>query len=153
MCAKQAKNLRFYIPILKKRKKTSLWMWTLVKNRVIGCKIFVKKGIMVINRQMIPIFLLLCMSGRPHKNCVWAVGCPLLIGCTFEEIFFKVHFGALHTSTETGFTGYGRPLRIPCSLMWAPHCTQTTRIALLDWIPRTVKPAAQHTAQIQIDPV
>ena len=42
MCAKRAKNLKFYIPILKKKK--SIWMWTVVKNGVIGCKTYVKKG-------------------------------------------------------------------------------------------------------------
>ena len=29
--------------------------------------------------------------------------------------------GALHTSTETGFTVSGSPIRIQCHLVWAPH--------------------------------
>ena len=47
--------------------------------------------------------------------------------------------GALHTGTETGFTGSRSPVQIQCGLTWAPNATKTARIALLDWIPRTVR--------------
>ena len=43
---------------------------------------------------------------------------------------------ALHTGTETEFTGSGSPIRFQCGLAWAPHDTQTMRIAMLDWISR-----------------
>ena len=49
--------------------------------------------------------------------------------------------GALHTGTETGFTGSRFPIQIQCSLACAPHGKQTTHIALLVWISRT---AMQH---------
>ena len=52
---------------------------------------------------------------------------------------------ALHTGTESRFTGSGSLMRIQCGLVWAPHGTQTTRIALLDWISHTVP---QHSTQL-----
>ena len=42
MRAKRAKNLKFYVEILKRE---GHWVWTVVKNGVIGCKICVKKGV------------------------------------------------------------------------------------------------------------
>ena len=45
-----------------------------------------------------------------------------------------MYIGDLQTGTETGFTGSRSPIRIQCGLAWAPHGTQTTRIALLDWV-------------------
>ena len=46
--------------------------------------------------------------------------------------------GAFHMGTETGFTRSGSPICFQFGLVWASHGTQTTRIALLDWISRTV---------------
>ena len=63
---------------------------------------------------------------------------------------YSNHNRALHTDTETGFTGCRSPIRIWCGLTWAPHGTQTKRIALLDCISCTVPEhchAAQHAAE------
>ena len=38
------KNLKFYVEILK---KGGHWVWTVVKYVVIGCKICVKKGVII----------------------------------------------------------------------------------------------------------
>ena len=63
-----------------------------------------------------------------------------------------IHNGALHTGTESRFTGSGSLIWIQCGLAWAPHGTKSTRIASLDWISRTVPEhcqAAQHAPQIR----
>ena len=67
----------------------------------------------------------------PENDIItYAVIAPLNVRCFL--IFEVQAIGALHTGTETGFTGSGSPIRIHCSLMWAPHDTQTICIALLD---------------------
>ena len=40
----RAKNLKFYVEILK---KGGHWVWTVVKNGVIGCKTCEKKGVII----------------------------------------------------------------------------------------------------------
>ena len=62
---------------------------------------------------------------------------------------YRCIIGALHTGTETGFTGSGSPIRIQCGVAWAPHGMQTTRIAQLEWNSRTVTRAVtQHSTQL-----
>ena len=55
--------------------------------------------------------------------------------------------------TESGFTGYRSLIRIQCGLAWTSHGTQTTHIALLDRILRTIPVGAlSHNTAGSSDP-
>ena len=81
--------------------------------------------------------------GVTQGSCSWTV-------------FVWNKFSSMGLSTwvlhETGFTGCGFPIRIQCGLTWASHSTQTTCIAVLDWLSLTVLEHC-HTVRIQIEVV
>ena len=67
-----------------------------------------------------------------------------------------IYNGALHTGTETGFTGYRFPIWIQCGLTSTPKGAQSMHIALLDWILCTVlehSHAEHQAARIRIEAV
>ena len=71
MRTKRAKKMKFYVW----KKKKDHWVWTVVKNGVIECKIYLKRG--SINRQMISTDILEPRDWSAHGNWVCSTDKPV----------------------------------------------------------------------------
>ena len=76
MRAKRAKKLKFSIPIWKR----GLWVWTVVKNGVIGCKICVKKWGLIVYWQADDIGWNKGVSQDSFPLQAWRAAQELIVG-------------------------------------------------------------------------